>query len=507
MQIMKQRIGKVLVYAKRKARFLKRAGSSRLYPLHITKQALSECEEYYDTFVDHMLDEMKRYRQVNKADYEGRFLFEDYKILSFNGDRMGKVFSKNGEIYRGIYKESCDVFKELWETGLLQVLSLNGFIPKTEITGYYTSEYPIILKHEQVQIVASKLWNTEMLKDAAILISLIRYLSEKVGFTLHDGHMNNVTFHEGKPVFTDIGSFVKNTGQKTVCNKEILFSGCYRCIFRQLNNSILSRIQPYDEENNAIWLQPRYYDDLTREYYSALKKYMVYHRHHSSLVARDILHRMFYFYDVKPAYIDLVFSRNFQANPEKEVSDAIKADIDHVVDALSELQWNFKSAADLSNSRGMLGWRLFTKFKIPVTSIEYSDDASNAAYTFYKNEYVSGNTLEFHYLYGCDQASRKAVQADLVIALDITHNVISYQQYRMDSLFNSVRKMTNHYVLVTYYPDRGIPDRYIPMSNEEGIEEVKQCFGQFFDLIEIKEISSGESKEENGFLLSGMVKK
>lgn len=507
MQIMKQSIGKLLIYAKRKARFLKRTRSSKLYPLHITKQALAECEEYYDTLVDHMLDEMKRYRQVNKADYEGRFLFENYEILSFNGDRMGKVFRKNGEIYRGIYKESCIVFKELWETGLLQVLSLNGFIPQTEITGYYTSEYPIILKHQQVQIVASKLWNTEMIKDAAILISLIKCLSEKVGFTLHDGHMNNVTFHEGTPVFTDIGSFVKNIGQKTVCNKEILFSGCYRCIFRQLNNNILSRIQPYDEQNNAIWLEPRFYDDLTREYYSALKKYMAYHRYHSSLVSRAVLHRMFYFYDVKPAYIDLVFSQKSRDNFKKEVPDAVKIDIDHVADALLELQWSFSSVADLSNSRGMLGGRLFTRFKIPVTSIEYSDDASNAAYIFYKNEYIRGNTLEFHYLYGCDPAARKAVQADLVIVLDITHNVISYQQYRMDSLFNSVRKMTNHYVLVTYYPNRGIPDQYIPMSNEERIEEVKMCFEQFFDLIAIKEISAGAAKEENGFWLSGVLKK
>lgn len=119
---------------------------------------------------------------------------------------------------------------------------------------------------------------------------------------------------------------------------------------------------------------------------------------------------------------------------------------------------------------------------------------------------MRGNTLEFHYLYGCDGVSRRAVQADLAIALDITHNVISYQQYRIDSLFNSLRKMTRRYVIVTYYPKRGIPERYIPISSEEGIEEIKRCFQQFFELIEIKMIVSDENKEDYGYFLSGIKK-
>lgn len=503
---MKRILDEIFIYFKHKARFLKRSKDSNLYPLHITKRDLSDCEEYYDSLVNYMLAEMKQYHQTEKTEYEGQVLFEGYEILSFNGDRMGKVFSKDGEIYRGIYKESCEVFKELWDTGLLQVLASNGMIPKTEITGYYMPEYPIILKHSQVQIVMSKLWNTQMIKDAAILISLIKTISEKVGFTLHDGHMNNVTFHEGKPVFTDIGSFVKNKGQKTVCNKEILFSGCYRCIFQQLGNSILSRIQPYDEENNAIWLQPRFYDDLTREYYSALKKYESYHRYHSSLMTIYILHRMFHFYDVKPAYIDLIFTEKIMGNFENDVSSTVKSDIAYVMTVFSEMKLDFSSVVDLSNSRGRLGWKLFKNYNIPVISIEFSDDASNDAYLFYKNKKVRGNTLEFHYLYGCDGVSRRAVQADLAIALDITHNVISYQQYRIDSLFNSLRKMTRRYVIVTYYPKRGIPERYIPISSEEGIEEIKRCFQQFFELIEIKMIVSDENKEDYGYFLSGIKK-
>lgn len=499
-------LNEVLMKAKRKARYCRRsAGSSQLYPLRLQRSELSAREAYYQSLTDDMVKEMEGGHWRLEDGREERILFTDYEILSFNGDRMGKVFGRDGEIYRGIYKGSCDTFQELWGTGLLQVLASRGLIPDTEITKYCTPEYPIILKHAQVQIVASKLWNTQMIKDAAALIAFIKGLAQRVGFTLHDGHLNNVTFHEGRPVFTDIGSFVKNKGQYTVCNKEILFSGCYRILFRQLGNSILSRIQPYDEQNNAIWLQPRFYDDLTREYNEALKRYMSYHRWHSSAVSRHLLRRMFYCYEVKPAYIDLLFASKTQGQPEEQLSGDMKIDIDYVVETLQKLKLDMRSAVDAGGTMGVLGWRLSAGLGIPTVSLESSDEASAAAYSLYKDKKVEGNTLEFHYLYGCDNESRKAVQADVAIALDITRNVVSYQQYRVDSLFNSLKKLTRRYAVVTFYPEREQPERYIPMSAKESIEEIKMCFQQFFNLIEIRKIPKSGKKEDEGYVLIGEV--
>ena len=509
---MKQIVNEMFLWIKRKARFFKRSHrSSQLHPVRISKSDMANCQEYYRSLIKRILHEMEEVRCMEPEAYKGQLLFENYVILSFNGDRMGKVFRKDGEIYRGIYRESCHAFKELWETGLLQVLASNGMIPKTEITGYYTEEYPIILKQEQVQIVASKLWKTQMIKDAAILISLIKAIAEEVGFTLHDGHMNNVTFHRGRPVFTDIGSFVKSTGQYTVCNKEILFSGCYRIVFQQLGDHILSRIQPYDEENNAIWLQPRYYDDLTREYYTALNRYMSYHRFRSSRLCRRILRRMFYSYDIKPEYIDLIFKSQSHENPENIVPEAIKADIDHVMRTLQKLELDFQSVVDTGGTMGLLGERLAEQYPVPATSLEYSDAASVNAYLFCKDKKINSNTLEFHYLYGCDDDSRKAVTADLAIALDITHNILSYQQYRLDSLLNSLMKLTRGYAVITYYPNRKTPEKYIPLGGENGhesMEEVKKCFQHFFELLYMEEMSPEERDKENqGYLMVGMVKK
>lgn len=499
-------IDEALMKVKRKARYYKRfSRSTKLYPLKINKQELVQCEAYYQGLADDMLKEMESGHWEAKLKPEEQVLVADYEILSFNGDRMGKVFGKDGEIYRGIYHNSCDTFMELWETGLLQVLASRGFIPYTEITKYYTPDYSIILKHAKVEIVASKLWNSQMIKAAAVLIAFIKSMAEKVGFTLHDGHLNNVTFHKGRPVFTDIGSFVKNNGQYTVCNKEILFSGCYRIIFRQLGNSMMSRIQPYDEQNNAIWLQPRFYDDLTFEYDSALKKYLSYHRWHSSALSRHILQRMFYCYDVRPEYIDLLFSDKGLAQSEDRISDVMKLDIAYVVRTLRELKLDLGAVVDLGGSMGILGWKISDEFDIPVVSLECGDDESSAAYSLYKEKNVKSNTLEFHYLYGCDEESRKTVKADTAIALDITHNIISYQQYHIDSLFNSLKKMTRRYAIVTYYPEREVPEKYIPMSEKEGIEEVSRYFQQFFNLIEMRKISLDGQKENEGYLMIGKV--
>lgn len=86
--------------------------------VRISKSDMANCQEYYRSLIKRILHEMEEVRCMEPEAYKGQLLFENYVILSFNGDRMGKVFRKDGEIYRGIYRESCHAFKELWETGL-----------------------------------------------------------------------------------------------------------------------------------------------------------------------------------------------------------------------------------------------------------------------------------------------------------------------------------------------------------------------------------------------------
>ena len=501
-QSLKNKTGRLV----RELRHIKRIKARNIAPVRITGAKLKERKDYYDSIVRKFAQEMNTYAETSDFEFPQNEVFSDYEILSFNGDRMGKVFRKDGVIYRGIYRQSCDDFREMWKTGLLQVLSRHGWIPDTAISGYYTEEYPIILKHRTVDMNGSKLWSYNMVREASIRICLINAIARQVGFTLHDGHMNNITFHCGQPVFTDIGSFVKDRGQTTVCNKEIVFTGCYRCVFMQLGNYMLSRSQPYDEANNMIWITPRYYDDLTEEYRLALRKFRAYHRLRSSHSIRKIIHRMFDCWDVRPEYLEALFRAHTDAgeNPFAE-------DVKRIAEAVGESGMDASSAVDVGGTRGRMSEALHKSYNMKVTDCETDDTSCDCAKAFFDREKVPGNAFAFHYLYGCDPDSRQGVRAELVTCADITHNVFSVQQYRVDSLINSLRKMTSRYAVVTYYPFREAPERYIPRLTEEGEEDLqyfKDTFCEFFELLLEKEFGSpvGPEKENYCLLLAGRVR-
>ncbi len=489
LQSLKKRTGR----ATRMLRYIKRSRERHMKPVHVSKTELKEMRSRYESLVEKFVQEMNACAITQKAAFPENELFTDYEILSFNGDRMGKVFKKDGEIYRGIYRESCEDFSELWKTGLLQVLSEHGWIPETEISGYYTDEYPIILRHRTVDMNASKLWSYNMVREAAIRISLIQSIARRVGFTLHDGHMNNITFHMGRPVFTDIGSFVKDRGQMTVCNREIVFSGCYRCIFRQLGNFMLSRNQTYDEATNMIWLTPRYYDDLTEEYRLALRKFRRFHRYRSSAVISRIIHRMFDCWDVRPEYVDALFPAETRTG-----SNPYERDTERIAEAVRESGIIPVSAVDVGGTAGYMSVGMYKEFGCKVTCCETDDENCDMASALFEREKIPGNVFGFHYLYGCDPDSRKSVTADLATCADITHNVFSVQQYRIDSLLNSLRKMAGRYVAVTYYPYRPAPERYIRKMTDSGVEDGQEfirIFREFFDILLIKEFGNGQETE------------
>ena len=489
-----------------RARYVKRIAGLKNSPLHISRKILAERREYFDGIIDTLCAEMQEVAREKPEIPSASVEMTDFRILSFNGDRMGKVFLKDGSICRGIYAESCTDFKNLWETGLLQVLGRHGMIPKTEISDYYLPEYPVILTHESVQIIPSKLWCHQMIKDASILISVIKRCAERVGYTLHDGHLNNVSFHNGKPVFTDIGSIVKNNGQRTVCNKEILFSGLYRLVFQEIGNSILSRIQPYDEENNAIWLMPRYYDDLTREYHTALGAYRRFHRFHSRGLTNSIISSLFDSYDVRPEYIDLLFPE-----PQRTITEAEQThsrDISEVIGFLEEKKLSFDSFVDVGGNHGRLSAQINKQFGVYAASLEHDDAAANQSYIMFKREDICGNVLAFNYLYGCDSVSRSIIKADMAAAIDITNHVNSFQQYRFDSLINSLCKCSNQYVLITFYPYRKEKEKYIDMIREpegEVIDAYLEVFKRFAKPLECRRIHAGEDAKNQGYLIFGEI--
>jgi hypothetical protein len=218
---------------------------------------------------------------------------------------------------------------------------------------------------------------------------------------------------------------------------------------------------------------------------------------------------MFECYDVRPEYIDLIFPTEVNESCSNPNSESLKTDIKYILRFLQDANIKFDSVVDVGGNCGILGYQISKRFKVPVTLLETRDEVSEYIYEVLKKESILGNTFMFHYLYGYDENSRKMVSADLAVDLDITNNITSYQQYRIDSLLNSLRKLSKKYVVVTYYPYRRFSPKYIPILNDDGSESVdsfKKSFEQFFDLILEEKIGSGAKKENQGLLLIGQIK-
>ncbi len=489
---------------KRVYQIRKRNHDNHLVPLRITQKDLLDSKDKYEKMLVEICRELKNFHVDNTPLEVSPKVFSGYSILSINGDRMGKVLEYKGEIYRGIYSKSILAFKRLWNTGLLQVLSAKGMIPQTTLTDFSTKDYPIIIHHESVSISPSCSWSYDMIRDAAILICLIKRAAETVGFTLHDGHLNNVTYNGGRPVFTDIGSFEENRGQKTSCDGEILFTACYRLVAYHLGNSILNRLQLYDESNNTIWIRPIEYDDLTREYVCLLKQFRRYHALHSSMTCRYIIRKLFLEREVLPEYIELLFP----ALSEKKgsIDKNLVTDIETIESMVNDLP--VRTCVDIGGNIGLIAAELSKAFGWKMHALEYDEDAARETYMSLKDTEYPVDTFMFNYCFGASEKKWQPFISDLAIAYDITNNCNIRQYYRNDSLLNSLSKLSRRYVLAVYFPERKNQPRYEAPegSVKEKTDDFIRTFSEFFHIIKQEESGELVDSEEYRILILGEKK-
>lgn len=127
-------------------------------------------------------------------------------------DPVGRIFYCDGEVYRGIYENEARYILDMFECGLINELCEAQMIPHTEIADLKLEKFPLVLHHEKVRNPAYiQEWSFNMIKDAALLILELEKRLLKYGYCLKDSHSYNVMFKNEKPVYVDIGSFIKYT--------------------------------------------------------------------------------------------------------------------------------------------------------------------------------------------------------------------------------------------------------------------------------------------------------
>jgi len=138
-------------------------------------------------------------------------IIPQYEITRHSSyDAMGYIFYWKGAVYRAIYNDRIEDVRALFECGLISELQQENLIPYSEITEYKTDDCNMVIHHERipVQTLPSE-WSFSMLKDAALILLRVNQIAHKFGFQTVDAHGFNIIFHYGRPLFVDIGSFVK----------------------------------------------------------------------------------------------------------------------------------------------------------------------------------------------------------------------------------------------------------------------------------------------------------
>lgn len=197
-----------------------------------------ECELFCETVIDEILNESNKIM----SDFpEPKSKLKHFEVLSKYGDWLGPVVKKDSHFFRCVKKESLIGFKKLWSSGLLQVFSKRGYLPKLTISDYYTDDYPIILEQECIDIRNITTLSLDVSKKGLLFTSLIQQISKKVGFALIDPHYFNYTYFANRFVYFDLGSFSTLQDYNKRHDFSMVVLGAYRILFSYFPNSVFYR--------------------------------------------------------------------------------------------------------------------------------------------------------------------------------------------------------------------------------------------------------------------------
>jgi hypothetical protein len=136
-------------------------------------------------------------------------------IVGGGHDPLGSVYKIENTYVRVIHQHMERVFAEMVNVGLLDRLFSEKLIPQysiREITFNGKKRQAIFV--DKINSPAVSEWSSAMFRDAILTILKVVKISAEFGYTLIDGHLNNVLFTYSTPIFIDLGSFIKSDDPK-----------------------------------------------------------------------------------------------------------------------------------------------------------------------------------------------------------------------------------------------------------------------------------------------------
>jgi hypothetical protein len=411
-------------------------------------------------------------------------------------DLFGRVFFKDGRVFRAISTEYEGLCKELMKSSLIKELTEKKLIPETVIANFKIDGFSIVLEHEKVTQTQPSEWTFEMLKDAAAAILEINNLCRKHSYCLKDAHPWNMAFKENKPIFLDFGSIMtENDNYKESFSQEFKDTVLYPLILWSKGEDLIAQALLSSPHNIYKFTIP--------------KKTLS-----DSGLMGHVLDSLKNNFEVSDEYVRSLIHEKLQDTMWAKYQDEFFTEIDsdkfcerfgrlkRIEKLLEEFSPDSRTILDLAGNMGAMAFYIEKNGKFEkIINIDYDENAVEFSYKKLKSLGSRVETYLVNFMLPKQQDIYENLKSDVVLALAVTHHLVLTQNFSLDYIFDKIKLFSKKYVYIEFMPLGLWGGGDLPPIPDWYTEEwFRKKFVKKFDLIH------REQFERNRIIFVGKVK-
>ncbi|AUC78652.1 hypothetical protein CW736_04245 [Nonlabens sp. MB-3u-79] len=444
---------------------------------------------------------------------------EELKTLEISIDQVCTLFFYGDRVIRGVNKEYIEQVKDMMSGGMLDELITKKLFVKTWISDLKIEGFDLVIEHENIEFWNYPYeWSFSMLQDAANTVLDCNEVANKYGYELFDVHAFNVVFNMAQPVYLDFGSFIKVdakndkawTGFNNFYNSFYMPLYLYNKGFSDLSNSIYLHYGLFSDRDLFL-LRNKHVTILGKKitswifkihnskrrlaaarYVRVIEKYGK-HKHIDKLLKFKKLFQNKYSVSYAKRLLKRVSTSHIDSywkdyhnnkNPSQDnrflrITEIINKDLSDAT-SLIELASNQGKFADYVRENTQMNQIIATDYdKNALDQIylnnRFSDKVLPLLYDFVRpNNRTNTNKIE------------DRINADVVMALAVTHHLILTQDITVDHIFNVLESLATKYVIIEFMPlglYSGDMDNIPEVPEYYTLEWFKTNFSDRFDYI------------------------
>ncbi len=366
-------------------------------------------------------------------------------------DPAGRVFEHKGEFYRAIYPGSVAHIRGLFEKGIVQPLIERGLLVPTEITPHTLPGYGLVLKHRAAPFaLRPHEWARPALRDAARTFLDLNLALLPHGLGTQDAHIANFAQLDAcRPTWLDFGSIVPLKKAATalaefraaLANPLQLFAS--RAALARPVHALLRSGGIDDTELAALGGAPGPALKPVPSIFARFQKLPTLPVIRERLLRSEKERLPASFPSPQTTWADYRTEDTLPAN-----YDGLTGRKRAILNVIQRLQP--KRVADLASNSGYFTF-LAARHGASVLALDYDENALDLLY-------ASARTTSIPLQVTCGLSDltkprEVAAEADLAIALAVTHHLALGQNYPFTYIVERLAAFTNAALLVEFMPN------------------------------------------------------